>query len=314
MLKRDRGYMLTPKGVRKLEDARRAWGDKHDARCTYEKIRELTVFCKENGLDTGTIRKILKGEKKVDEKSICCLFEAFGLQLEDNDFTSKTIKVFEEEGSLICLASKLLTQLGFDQEFKIIRSPKEIGYRFKNPKQGERHYQLVLVQDKENLGIFISVAKHLLEPNILNLQYWEITEETEKPQECIAGSFFVLPNKKDIFLESLHLNYWNLLEAERNTTGTFDLNKIREAELYDSHYGSYRGYEVLPSILLDEFNCDTLSVTNSYLVLNEDQVFPYSWQVYISSREVLEEFISYCGTRLMEYSDSLKASNDDLPF
>lgn len=89
MQKRTRGYILTRQGAEKLEDAKREWESQHGAGCTEEKMRELTSPFKENGLDPGTIRKIFKGEQRVDKKSIRCLFSAFNLQLDDDDLTSE---------------------------------------------------------------------------------------------------------------------------------------------------------------------------------------------------------------------------------
>lgn len=89
MQKRTRGYVLTPEGAKKLEAAKREWETQHEARCTEEKMNELTSPYKERGLYVGTIRKIFKGEKTVDKKSIHCLFSAFNLQLDDDDLTSE---------------------------------------------------------------------------------------------------------------------------------------------------------------------------------------------------------------------------------
>jgi tetratricopeptide (TPR) repeat protein len=89
MPKRTRGYILTPKSAKKLQDAKREWECQHSAGCTEEKMRELTSPFKENGLDPGTIRGILNGDERKDKKSICCLFSAFNLQLEEDDLTSE---------------------------------------------------------------------------------------------------------------------------------------------------------------------------------------------------------------------------------
>ncbi len=89
MQKRTRGYILTRQGAEKLEAAKREWESQHGAGCTEEKMRELTSPFKENGLDPGTIRKIFKGEERVDKKSIRCLFSVFNLQLDDDDLTSE---------------------------------------------------------------------------------------------------------------------------------------------------------------------------------------------------------------------------------
>jgi tetratricopeptide (TPR) repeat protein len=61
MPKRTRGYILTPKGAKKLQDAKREWESQHSAGCTEEKMRELTSPFKENGLDPGTLVEFQKG-------------------------------------------------------------------------------------------------------------------------------------------------------------------------------------------------------------------------------------------------------------
>ena len=66
MPKRTRGYILTSKGVKKLQDAKREWESQHSAGCTEEKMRELTSPFKENGLDPGTIRGIFNGDERKD--------------------------------------------------------------------------------------------------------------------------------------------------------------------------------------------------------------------------------------------------------
>jgi hypothetical protein len=60
---RDRGRILTPDGLSRLQQAIRAWELEHEVRCTQERIRGLTSTVKEGGLDPGTIRKILKARE-----------------------------------------------------------------------------------------------------------------------------------------------------------------------------------------------------------------------------------------------------------
>lgn len=83
---RNRGRILTPAGLHKLQQAIRAWEIQHGIRCTQEKIRELSDAFKEGGLDPGTIRKILEAKESVDRKSIQYLFQTFGLQLDEADW------------------------------------------------------------------------------------------------------------------------------------------------------------------------------------------------------------------------------------
>ncbi|WP_088893781.1 tetratricopeptide repeat protein [Leptolyngbya ohadii] len=86
---RNRGRILTPEGLSRLQRAIAAWELQHEVRCTQEKLRELTIAQKPpNGLDPGTIGKILEAQKGVDPKSIRCLFKTLGLQLDEADLIS----------------------------------------------------------------------------------------------------------------------------------------------------------------------------------------------------------------------------------
>ncbi|MBW4517884.1 MAG: tetratricopeptide repeat protein [Timaviella obliquedivisa GSE-PSE-MK23-08B] len=86
--KRDRGRLLTPEALRKLQQAIRVWEVRHEKKCTQERIKELTGEFKEGGLDPGTISKILKGKEGVDSESIRCLFQSFRLQLKETDLVA----------------------------------------------------------------------------------------------------------------------------------------------------------------------------------------------------------------------------------
>jgi hypothetical protein len=85
---RDRGRILTSEALAKLQHAIRGWEVKHEKRCTQERMKELTSKFKEGGLDPSTISKILKGKGGVDPESIRCLFNTFGLMLEEADLIS----------------------------------------------------------------------------------------------------------------------------------------------------------------------------------------------------------------------------------
>jgi tetratricopeptide (TPR) repeat protein len=83
--KRDRGHILTETGRQKLQRAISQWEEVHHLRCTQERMRELTIPFRANGLDPGTISKIVKVSKAVDFDSIHYLFQAFHLQLDRAD-------------------------------------------------------------------------------------------------------------------------------------------------------------------------------------------------------------------------------------
>ncbi|MDD1466457.1 hypothetical protein MEO43_14395 [Dolichospermum sp. ST_sed5] len=50
----------------------------------------------------------------------------------------------------------------------------------------------------------------------------------------------------------------------------------------------------------EEFKLEHLGESSSYLILDEDKLFPYMSQVCITSSELLEEFINHFAKILME--------------
>ena len=214
-----------------------------------------------------------------------------------------------QDEDLMSLATRMLEQLGFDQKFKVTKGFHYIGYRFKNPKEVVYPYRLILSKKQE--GLCISIPQHLLKPYLLTLKYW--VGNLEVPVEIIAGRFLVLPLKRDIFLDSLHPNYWDILEVERKTIGSFYLNKFEE-KCYEDEGGDYTYYRVYSSIALEEFDPNTLSDSDSYLVLREDELFSYTWQTCISSSEVLQEFIDHLGKILIPDGNEPYLDLDDIPF
>ncbi|MBW4548100.1 MAG: helix-turn-helix domain-containing protein [Symplocastrum torsivum CPER-KK1] len=194
--------------------------------------------------------------------------------------------------NLMSLATKMFEQLGFNQKFKINRAFQDVGYQLKNYEKKANSHQLILSQRKD--GICISIRQDILDPHLLNLKYWKYTFVLGEADLFTKARLLVLPSKKDIFLNSLHRNYWNSLQAEKKTVGDFQLNTC---------YWEYDDPPMCvaaPSLLLDEFNLDTLSESDTYLVVNYDKLSPENWQVCINSSEVLQEFISYFTKKLIE--------------
>jgi len=201
--------------------------------------------------------------------------------------------------NLMSLATTILEKLGFNQKFKVSRAFQHVGYRLKNAEKETNPHQLILSQRKYSLCI--SIRQDILDPHLLNLKYWEYTDVFAEADLFTKARFWVLPSKKDIFLESLHPNYWNSLQAEEKIVGNFELNTC--TYFWEEDQGIVSGLpicEAVPSLLLDEFNPDTLSDRDTYLIANYDKLFPGTWQVSISSREVLEEFLSQFAKILME--------------
>jgi hypothetical protein len=215
------------------------------------------------------------------------------------DLTSlllSSTRVVEEDEELMFLATKTLEELGFNQKFKVTKSSGYIGYRFLNLEEVTYPYRLILSQQQDCLCI--SIPQYILEPYLLTLKYWRDKDEFDI-EEVIAGRFFVLPSKKNIFLESLHPNYWSIKEFVGKTVGTFYLNELKQFHYEHVQYGNCPYCRACSSISVDEFNLKTLSDSNSYLILGEDKRFSYTWQIGINSSEDLKEFLDHFGKILV---------------
>lgn len=222
-------------------------------------------------------------------KIIYDLIQRFEVEKGVPRLISSKIEVIEGGEDLMSLATSLLKQLGFYDKFEERRTSQYVGYRLKNPGKGDKRYQLILGQRKE--GLCISIPQEFLEPYLLKLKSWVTIEEAQVVGDTTQGFFWILPSKKSLFLNSLHHNYWVLFE-EGKIVGEYYLNEYKEAEIDRSCvYSSF----ALPSVILKEFNPHTLSDPDSYLILNADNLFPYTLQVCISSSAVLEEFLVFFG-------------------
>jgi len=208
---------------------------------------------------------------------------------------STNIQVIEGGEDLMSSAASLLKQMGFYDKFEEKRTSQYIGYRLKNPRKGDKRYQLVLAQRKE--GLCISIPQDILEPYLLKIKSYVDWQEQQVICEKLTATYWILPSKRDLFLNSLNPQLLPLLDTfliglEREIQGDIYLN-------YYEHDGWGYG-TVFPSDLLDEFKADTLSDAQSYLIVNSDKLFPYAWQVSISSSEVLEEFLGHFAKIIME--------------
>ncbi|MEH2024262.1 hypothetical protein [Nostoc sp.] len=212
---------------------------------------------------------------------------------------STNIQVIEGGEDLMSLATSMLEKLGFYNKFEENRTSQYVGYRLKNPGKGAKRYQLVLAQRKEELCI--SIPQKILWKQVLKLGYWTLITDKNSGISvseigfCLYGVVWILPSKKEIFLASLFPQYWDILQHEEKTLGEIALNKCT----YDQYEPSFiiPDSEIIPR---NSFRIEDLSENSSYLILSEDRLFPYMWQVCITSNEVLEEFIGYFAKILME--------------
>jgi hypothetical protein len=206
---------------------------------------------------------------------------------------STNIQVIQGGEDLMSLATNLLEQLGFAEKFKVSQASQYVGYRLKNPGKGAKRYQLVLAQRKE--GLCISIPQEFLYEHILELGYWADIPEEPFVTFSRVGIIWVIPSKKDVFLESLLPQYWNILQSEEKIVG-----RVRFNEYTDDGYGCGSVIPDTEIIPRHEVHLEALSDTNSYLILGEDRLFPYTWQASISSSEILKEFVGYFAKILME--------------
>ena len=233
--------------------------------------------------------------KKAMSKVIYDVIQRFEVENGVPRLVSTNIEMIAGGEDLMSLATSILEKLGFNDKFKVSRASQYIGYRLKNPAKGAKRYQLVLAQRKE--GLCISIPQDILDGHILEIKYWvDISEADAGVGYSIAGVIWVNPSKKDIFLESLPPEYWDLLAAKEKTVGEIYLNKCTGDD-WSTWYSVIANSEIIPR---NEFRIEVLSNNQSYLILQEDKLFPYTWQTCISSKEVLEEFISYFAKILME--------------
>jgi len=203
--------------------------------------------------------------------------------------TSSNINVVEGGEDLMSIAVNLLNKLGFEKQFNLNRASQYIGYRSRT---GGKRYQLILCQRKD--GVCVSIPKEILAPHILTLNYYRQFEEYAT--SCGLGTFWVLPSKQSLFLSSLQPEYWNLLQVEDKVHGDFYLNE--KIKIYEEDFGVVD--EIVERIPIDGFNASNLSAPNTYLVLNEDKLFPYAWQALLTSSESMSETLTCFAHFLME--------------
>jgi hypothetical protein len=206
---------------------------------------------------------------------------------------STNIQVIQGGEDLLSLAISLLTQMGFYENFEEKRTSQYVGYRLKNPGKGAKRYQLVLAQRKE--GLCVSINREVVFPNSLSFIYLTLLEDGEDLIDNFIGQIWVLPSKKNIFLDSLIPQLWEHLPIPEQIVGEIFLNKVEMDS--SSTFFVVANSEVIPE---NEFQINAISDSQSYLILQQDKLFIYADQTCISSKEVLEEFIIHFGKILME--------------
>lgn len=95
--RRDRSVILTPPGLKKLQDARREaeiW-ENDGKRYTLEVLSDRT------GLGCGTVAKVLAHEEGVDKQTLERFFRAFNLELDKSDYSRPTPDLTQRKSTII---------------------------------------------------------------------------------------------------------------------------------------------------------------------------------------------------------------------
>ncbi|AFZ15227.1 hypothetical protein Cri9333_4444 [Crinalium epipsammum PCC 9333] len=212
---------------------------------------------------------------------------------------STNIQVIQGGEDLLSLATSLLAKLGFYEKFEENRTSQYIGFRLKKPGKGTKRYQLVLAQRKE--GLCISVPQNIAKPYILEI--FRVVDAPIKYEfdlgeaEITEARLWVLPSKEDLFLEAIKSSYGStairLLKGE--VVGRLGAHPFEYEDQFDNGQ-TFIGIDYGGN----EFKFEQLGSSDNYLILMEDKLFPYTWQVCITSSEVLNEFLAYFAKILME--------------
>jgi hypothetical protein len=241
---------------------------------------------------------------------------------------STSIKELEGENDLLSQAIKYLEDMGFNNKFQSRKSSRYVGFRSIKGQKGNKRYQIILAEKQD--GIYISMPQDFLEDYVLNFAYWIDDVEFEIFYEELGdyfishefgqrnvGKICVLPSRKELFINNLSPQYWDLIENTYNNVVSPQDWELIEGEAKEERKGfiflnqyEYKyplpedSYEpsVKPNsevISQKEFDINTISSEDSYLIFEEDKQFPYAWKTFISSREVLKDFIEYFGKILM---------------
>ncbi|GAB1541457.1 NB-ARC domain-containing protein [Scytonema sp. NUACC21] len=94
--RRKRGVALTPKGLEKLQEAKR----KSEAEENFGNRYTFEEISARSGLYTGTVSKVMNREGGVDKRTIEELYRAFNLKLEKSDYLSSNTRL--DLGEAIC--------------------------------------------------------------------------------------------------------------------------------------------------------------------------------------------------------------------
>ncbi len=202
---------------------------------------------------------------------------------------STTFKVIEGGEDLLSLATNYLKQIGFYDKFEENRTSQYIGYRLNNPSVGEKKYQLIFFPKKGTISISLNNKFYLN-------NYLELSRVVNYSEDLLAR-IFVLPSREGIFLKTIGQKY-SPLWLNGEITGEKLLYWSDNPEGYSLSID--RELEFIGDFKVEQMTKE-LSCGKDYFDLSLDTLFPYAWQVSISSSEVLTEFLDFFIPRLMGF-------------
>lgn len=239
-------------------------------------------------------------------KIIYDLIQRFEVENGVPRLVSTNIHVIEGGEDLMSLATTLLVQLGFHDKFEEKRTSQYTGYRLKNGGKESKRYQLVLAPRKE--GLFISIPKKFFKRYLIALRIG--TGQIEGGNEGIfrqlcSKFFWIRPKKNSIFrviIDSYNketipeaLEY---IDIENPDSQNIDFRDIYQAEFQFDEIMENEDFNQLQQA--DQELLEALRRSQCCLEVYENQLFPYTLQVFINSSQVLKEFIGQFVKILME--------------
>uniref|UniRef100_B8HZR2 Uncharacterized protein n=1 Tax=Cyanothece sp. (strain PCC 7425 / ATCC 29141) TaxID=395961 RepID=B8HZR2_CYAP4 len=223
--------------------------------------------------------------------------------------TSSDIDIIQGGMDLLSRARAKLKELSFSDKFEENKTAQYVGYRPKRTTPGVRRYSLVLSQRKD--GLLISLPGTFVRPYLLRLGY-----DIESPIEpeylcdnddgskhhlvCIGDDYWIITSKEYDFL-NLNKIYKGIYRGEVCGSFSLDPDNLDPDVLTDREKTSLSVVEGEEFAYWDHSSyIKQLESSGCCLKATHDTLFPYCTQFFVSSGDVLDEFISYFGQKLIE--------------
>jgi hypothetical protein len=195
---------------------------------------------------------------------------------------STNIRIIEGGDDLLSLAIDILKQLKFYEKFAENAKSQYVGYKLKNPQKGAKRYQLILFRREDYLCI--AIPQNILEPHLLRLRQQEYAENLEE-LKMTSSYWWIRPWYEMVFYKAIQ----NFTYVEENQ------------EKEENFRASYK--TTVNLLYPDEKEELLKSIKESGSAISAcdlSSLFPYTMQLLIDSKEVLQECLNYFVKILME--------------